>query len=51
MIKPIPTKLAGKIFTHLHDNNLQVTKLKKARLTTEDINFLYRSKISDPTFP
>lgn len=51
MIKPIPTNTVGKILSHFHENGLRITKLKKSRLTTEDINILYRSLIGDPTFP
>ncbi|XP_026487869.1 nucleoside diphosphate kinase 7 [Vanessa tameamea] len=51
MIKPLPTKIAGKILTHFYEQGLKVTKMKKAFLTAEDINFLYRKVVSDPTFP
>ncbi|CAH0405301.1 unnamed protein product [Chilo suppressalis] len=51
LIKPIPTKTAGKIFNHLHDQGLRVTRMKKARLTAEDIHQLFRKMLSDPTFP
>lgn len=51
MIKPIPAKIAGKILTHFHEHGLRVTMMKKARLTADDINILYRTMLSDPTFP
>ncbi|XP_046966392.1 nucleoside diphosphate kinase 7 isoform X2 [Vanessa cardui] len=51
MIKPLPTKIAGKILTHFYEQGLKITKMKKTYLTAEDINFLYRKLISDPTFP
>ncbi|KAL0901415.1 hypothetical protein ABMA27_006682 [Loxostege sticticalis] len=51
MIKPIPTKIAGKILTHFHEHGLRVTRMKKARLTADDVNFLYRKMLTDPTFP
>lgn len=51
MIKPLPTKTAGKILSVFHENGLRVTKMKKARLTAEDVNVLYRTQITDPTFP
>ncbi|XP_028178211.1 nucleoside diphosphate kinase 7 [Ostrinia nubilalis] len=51
MIKPIPTKTAGKILTHFHEHGLRVTRMKKARLTADDVNILYRTMLTDPTFP
>ncbi|CAH2050548.1 unnamed protein product, partial [Iphiclides podalirius] len=51
MIKPLPTNIVGKILNHLHENGLRITKMKKTRLTADDINILYRSLIGDPTFP
>lgn len=51
MIKPVPTKTAGKILSIFYENGLRVTKMKKARLTADDINMLYREEITDPTFP
>ncbi|CAG4978348.1 unnamed protein product [Parnassius apollo] len=51
MIKPLPTSIVGKIVNHFFENDLRVTKIKKARLTAEDINTLYRSFIADPKFP
>ncbi|KOB58205.1 Nucleoside diphosphate kinase 7, partial [Operophtera brumata] len=51
MIKPIPTKTAGKILTLFHENGLRVTKMKKARLTADDAIMLCRELKTDPTFP
>ncbi|CAK1540107.1 unnamed protein product [Leptosia nina] len=51
MIKPVPTKIAGKIITHFFEHNLKITKMKKALLTADDVNYLYRTQVSDPTFP
>ncbi|CAH0592560.1 unnamed protein product [Chrysodeixis includens] len=51
MIKPMPTKTAGKIVTHLQNHGLRVSKMKKARLTAEDVNIIYRTLVTDPTFP
>ncbi|CAK1602171.1 unnamed protein product [Parnassius mnemosyne] len=51
MIKPLPTSIVGKIVNHFFENGLRVTKMKKSRLTAEDINMLYRSSIADPEFP
>lgn len=51
MIKPMATKTAGKIVTHFQDHGLRVSKMKKARLSIEDINFIYRAQVTDPTFP
>ncbi|CAH4031241.1 nucleoside diphosphate kinase 7 isoform X1 [Pieris brassicae] len=51
LIKPIPSKITGKIITHFFEHNLKITKMKKARLTGDDVNYLYRSQLSDPTFP
>ncbi|XP_004930122.1 nucleoside diphosphate kinase 7 isoform X2 [Bombyx mori] len=51
MIKPLPTEIVGKILSHFHEHGLRVTKMKKSRLTAEDINILYRSQVTDPTFP
>lgn len=51
MIKPLPTKIAGKILTHFHEHGLRVTKMKKTRLNADDVNQLYRSQATDPTFP
>ncbi|XP_050342282.1 nucleoside diphosphate kinase 7 [Nymphalis io] len=50
MIKPLPTKMAGKILTHFYEQGLKITKMKKALLTADDINFLYRKLVTDPTF-
>ncbi|XP_068626751.1 nucleoside diphosphate kinase homolog 7-like isoform X2 [Battus philenor] len=50
MIKPMPTNIAGKIISQFHENGLRLSKMKKSRLTAEDINVLYRSLIGDPTF-
>lgn len=50
MIKPLPTKIAGKIMTHFHEHGLRITKLKKARLTADDVNTLYKMQLTDPTF-
>ncbi|XP_030027568.2 nucleoside diphosphate kinase 7 [Manduca sexta] len=51
MLKPLPTKIAGKILTHFQEHGLRVTKMKKARLTADDVNILYRTQLTDPTFP
>ncbi|PZC75173.1 nucleoside diphosphate kinase 7 [Helicoverpa armigera] len=51
LIKPVPTKIAGKILTHFQEHGLRVSKLKKARLTADDIDVLYRQTVTDPTFP
>lgn len=51
MIKPLPASTAGKIMTHMHRHGLRVSKLKKACLTAEDVNLLYRGMLTDPTFP
>lgn len=51
MIKPLPTNIAGKILTIFHENGLRVTKMKKAYLTGDDVNVLYRTQVTDPTFP
>lgn len=47
----MPAKIAGKILTHFFDHGLRITKMKKAALTADDINFIYRKQLSDPTFP
>lgn len=44
-------KIAGKILTHYFEHGLRITKMKKTFLTAEDINFIYRKQMSDPTFP
>lgn len=51
MIKPLSPTITGKILTHFHENGLRISKMKKARLTPEDINILYRTMTSDSTFP
>lgn len=51
MIKPVPTKTAGKILTHFFEHGLRVTRMKKARLTADDINSIFRKMLTDPTFP
>ncbi|CAH0695308.1 unnamed protein product [Spodoptera exigua] len=51
VIKPIPTTVVGKILSHFHEHGLRVSKMKKARLRSEDVEFLYRHQLSDPTFP
>ncbi|CAH0766485.1 unnamed protein product [Diatraea saccharalis] len=51
IIKPIPTQIAGKILSHLHEHGLRVTKMKKARLTADDVHQLFRKMLTDPTFP
>ncbi|KPI94956.1 Nucleoside diphosphate kinase 7 [Papilio xuthus] len=51
MIKPMATNIVGKIITHLYDHGLRISKMKKARLTAEDIHVLYRSLVGDSTFP
>ncbi|XP_049879388.1 nucleoside diphosphate kinase 7 [Pectinophora gossypiella] len=51
MIKPLPTSTAGKIITHFMEAGLRITRMKKARLTTEDISTIYKTMLTDPTFP
>lgn len=51
MIKPIPTNIAGKIISHLYEHGLKITKMKKVRLTSDDVMYIYRSHQSDPTYP
>lgn len=51
MIKPMPTHIAGKIITHLHEKGMKITKMKKTNLTVDDINFIYRQQLTDATFP
>ncbi|XP_026759040.2 nucleoside diphosphate kinase 7-like [Galleria mellonella] len=51
MIKPVPTNVAGKILTHFYDHGLRVTKMKKTRLTADDINIIYSTQVTDSTFP
>lgn len=51
MIKPIPTSIAGKIITHLYEHGLKITKMKKVRLTSDDVIYIYRSYQTDPTYP
>lgn len=51
MIKPLPTNIAGKIITHLYKHGLRISRMKKARLTAEDINIIYRAQANDATFP
>ncbi|XP_075975151.1 nucleoside diphosphate kinase homolog 7-like [Anticarsia gemmatalis] len=51
MIKPTPTTTAGKILTHFHTHGLRVTKMKKARLSDEDVSVLFRRMVTDPTYP
>ncbi|KAJ0182446.1 hypothetical protein K1T71_001815 [Dendrolimus kikuchii] len=51
MIKPLPTNIAGKILNHFFENGFRVTRMKKSRLTAGDVNQLYRSQLTDPTFP
>ncbi|XP_063395284.1 nucleoside diphosphate kinase 7 [Cydia fagiglandana] len=50
MIKPIPTNIAGKIVTQLNGHGLRISKMKKARLTANDISFIYRHLLTDPTY-
>ncbi|XP_053619643.1 nucleoside diphosphate kinase homolog 7 isoform X2 [Plodia interpunctella] len=51
IIKPVPLNIMGKILTFLHDHNLRVTKMKMAEMTHDDINYIFRSMLTDPTFP
>ncbi|XP_073957740.1 nucleoside diphosphate kinase homolog 7 [Choristoneura fumiferana] len=51
MIKPLPTNIAGKILTHFYNHGLRISRMKKARLTAEDINVIYRAQANDATFP
>ncbi|XP_050681384.1 nucleoside diphosphate kinase 7-like isoform X2 [Leptidea sinapis] len=51
LIKPIEANIAGKIITHLYQNGLRITKMKKSRLTADDVNYLFRYDVHDPTFP
>ncbi|CAG4954688.1 unnamed protein product [Colias eurytheme] len=51
LIKPIPTRIAGKVITHFHEHGLKITKMKKACVTSDDVSFLCRSQVSDNTFP
>ncbi|XP_072940663.1 nucleoside diphosphate kinase homolog 7 [Epargyreus clarus] len=51
IIKPMQTKIAGKILTHFHEHGLCITKMKKTRLQVDDVNMLYRHLQSDATFP
>ncbi|XP_039757253.1 nucleoside diphosphate kinase 7 [Pararge aegeria] len=50
-IKPMPTNIAGKIITHLHEKGMKITKMKKTTFAVDDINFLYRKQLTDATFP
>ncbi|CAG9581535.1 unnamed protein product [Danaus chrysippus] len=51
MIKPLPTNIAGKIVTYFNEQGFKITKMKKSRLTSEDIGFIYRQQLTDPTYP
>lgn len=51
LIKPLNTKIAGQIFTHLHEGGLRVTKLKKTRLTADDINAIIDDAATDSSLP
>lgn len=51
IIKPISTGVTGKILTLLHKNGLRVTRLKKAKLAKDDVNFIFSDMSSDPTYP
>ncbi|KAL4712712.1 hypothetical protein ACJJTC_008009 [Scirpophaga incertulas] len=51
IIKPIPTNITGKILSHFHDHGLRVTRMKRVRLTTDDINKIFRNMLNDPTYP
>ncbi|KAJ8736242.1 hypothetical protein PYW08_006898 [Mythimna loreyi] len=51
LIKPVPTKIAGKILTQLQENGLRLSKMKKACLTPSDIDNIYRAEVTKPTYP
>ncbi|XP_013194167.1 nucleoside diphosphate kinase 7 [Amyelois transitella] len=51
IIKPGPLNIIGKILTFFHEHGLRVTKMKMAQMTHDDVNFIFRSMLSDPTFP
>lgn len=51
MIKPMQTNIAGKIISFLNEHGLRITRMKKARLTADDVNGIYKSMLSDPSLP
>lgn len=51
MVKPLPTNIAGKIITQLNEKGMKITKMKKTYLTLDDINYIYRSLVTDASFP
>ncbi|KAJ8735668.1 hypothetical protein PYW07_007288 [Mythimna separata] len=51
LIKPIPTKTAGKILTQFQERGLRLSKMKKACLTPPDVDSIYRADVTKPSYP